>query len=47
MATEYKQLEPRGWGSGEWGEPTNSEDKEFRTTGWGEKRTEFTERNND
>jgi len=46
IGTEYTQLEPRGWSHSEWGQPS-TEDKEFRTDGWGENVTVFTEYTDD
>lgn len=44
--TEYTQLEPRGEGHSEWGQ-TDDEDKEFRTSGFGDDITIHTEYTND
>jgi len=46
MATTYTQMEPRGWGHSAWGNPS-TEDKEFRTKGWGDPKTVYTETEND
>ena len=38
----YTVLEPRGWERSAWGQP-DSEDVEFRTKGWGDPLTLFTD----
>lgn len=46
MATEYTVVEARGWERSEWGQPT-TEDPEFRTKGWGDPKTQYTEDNSE
>jgi hypothetical protein len=46
MATEYTQLEPKGFGISGWGQDDN-EDKEFRTDGFGDNITVYTEYTDD
>jgi hypothetical protein len=42
--TKYYDREPRGWGNQPWGQKHAggvNDDKEYRTKGWGDKKTRY------
>ena len=46
--TDFQVKEPRGWERQKWGQPSSGddqEDMEYRTEGWGDPKTKYTEDN--